>query len=130
MRCRLTLALLGLLTLSGCGGESERESNAIGGQVTAASFNADNDPTIEFDVPDMMCPDGCGVAVDEILSKQPGAKDVLVDFDSKTATVAIDESKFDSDKALAALVDKQFSNSSLKTTGGAKLQPADSKAVQ
>lgn len=106
---------------AGCGGEVERESSAVG-NVTAAAFNPSNAPTVEFSVPDMMCPDGCGVAVKEILTKQPGATDVLVDFDAKTATVAIEEGKFDSDKALAALVDKQFSNSSLREGIAAKSQ--------
>jgi len=101
--------------------ESERESTTIDiNQVTAASFNQDGSPTVEFNVPEMMCPEGCGVAVKGILSKQPGAKDVFVDFDAKTATVAIEEGKFDSDKALAALVDKQFLKSSLKDGVAAK----------
>ena len=114
-----------LAALVGCG-ESESESTSIGNnQVTAASFNPEHAPTIEFSVPDMMCPEGCGVAVKGILAKQPGAKDVFVDFEAKTVTVAIEDGKFDSDRALAALVDKQFSNSSLKGGGDAKTQAAD-----
>ena len=38
-----------------------------------------------------MCPDGCGEKVKEILSEQPGAKEVVVDFDTKTATVAVED---------------------------------------
>jgi copper chaperone CopZ len=114
---------------AGCGGEIEKESSSIGNQLTAASFNSENAPTVEFSVPDMMCPEGCGAAVEGILSKQPGAKDVLIDFEGKTAKVAIEEGKFDEDKALAALVDKQFSNSKLKTES-AKPQAADGALVQ
>jgi copper chaperone CopZ len=98
--------------------------------VTPAVFNADHAPIVEFSVPDMMCPEGCGVAVEGILSKQPGAKDVLIDFEGKTAKVAVEEGKFDADKALAALVDKQFLNSSVKTVDGARPQAADGAAIQ
>src|SRR5436190_7428896 len=87
--------------------------------VTPVSFNIAGAPTVQFSVPDMMCPEGCGVKVKEILSKQPGAKDVLVDFDSKTATVAIDKDKFDARKAVAALVDCQFNHSTLKNANAA-----------
>ena len=55
------------------------------------AFNVAGAPTVEFSVPDMMCPESCAVKVKEILSEQPGAKEVVVDFDSKTATVAIEE---------------------------------------
>jgi copper chaperone CopZ len=75
---------------------------------------------VEFSVPDMMCTHSCAPAVKATLAKQPGVVDVVVDFDTKTATVAIDEDEFDSDQALAALVDKQFVNSSLKDIAAAK----------
>jgi len=126
---RSIVCVAAMAAFVGCG-ESESESTSIdNNQVTAASFNPKHAPTIEFSVPDMMCPEGCGVAVKEILSKQPGATEVFVDFDSKIAKVAIEEGRFDSDKALAALVDKQFLNSSLKDGVAAKPQAADA-AVQ
>lgn len=76
---------------------------------------------IVFNVPDMMCAEGCGAKVNEILSGQPGAKEVLVDFEAKKATVAIDPSvKFDADAALAALVDHGFKNSSIKSDAATK----------
>jgi copper chaperone CopZ len=93
-----------------------------------AAFNAAGAPVIEFSVPDMMCAEGCGVAVKEILAKQPGVTDVVVDFDGKVATVAIEEGKFDADQALAALVDRQFTNSSLKN--GSAAEPQAAEAVQ
>lgn len=67
----------------------------------------------------MMCEEGCGAAVKGILTKQPGAKDVVVDFDAKLATVAVEEGKFDAQQALAALVDKGFDHSALATEGAA-----------
>jgi hypothetical protein len=63
----------------------------------------------------MMCAEGCGEKVKEILSEQPGAKEVIVDFDAKMATVAIgDGVPFKADAALAALVDHGFTNSTVK----------------
>jgi hypothetical protein len=127
-----SLALLAVaVVFVGCGGEQEKESNSIvPEQLSSASFNPEHAPTVEFSVPDMMCPDGCGVAVKNIMAKQPGAKDVFVDFEGKTVKVAIEEGKFDSDKALAALVDKQFSNSALKDGVVAKPQAAEAVTVQ
>jgi copper chaperone CopZ len=125
MYCRSILVVFAIGLVSGCG-EREREvEKATIDSVTSTTFNAAAAPTIEFSVPDMMCPEGCGVAVKGILAKQPGAKDVFVDFDAKTVTVAIEDGKFDSDRALAALVDKQFMNSSLKDGVAAKPQAAD-----
>jgi copper chaperone CopZ len=104
--------LVSLLAASGCGGTSV---GSLSEPATPAIFNASNSPTVSFSVPDMMCADGCGAAVEATLAKQSGALDVQVDFDTKTATVAVDEDKFDADKAVAALVDKMFPNSKLKS---------------
>ena len=119
-------------------------------QSTPVVFNVASLPTVAFNAPDMMCPDGCGVKVKEILSEQPGVKEVVVDFDGKTATVAIGDNanfyanvavaallakfvvicdprtaKFDADAAVAALVDHGFKNSSVKSdaTEGAPAKP-------
>jgi copper chaperone CopZ len=102
----------------------------LGCGQTPPSFNVADAPTVEFNVPDMMCADGCGVAVEGILSKQPGVKDVLIDFPAKKAIVAIEEGKFNSDKALAALVDKQFLNSSLTADIATKPQAEQSAPAQ
>jgi copper chaperone CopZ len=97
--------------------------------MTPAAFKAANPAVVEFSVPDMMCMEGCGAAVKDVLAKQPGAKDVLVDFDHKTAIVAVEKDTFDADAAVAALVDKMFPNSKLKDADIAKPQ-ADNAAVQ
>jgi len=44
-------------------------------------------PQVTILVPDMMCEEGCAAKVHEILSEQPGARQVVVNFDAKTATV-------------------------------------------
>ncbi len=86
------------------------------GNTVAASptaFNAAGAPTVEFKVPDMMCEESCAKAVHDTLAAQPGAVDVKVDFPNRLATVAVDEQKFDSEAALAALLDKQFTEAKL-----------------
>jgi copper chaperone CopZ len=95
---------------------TSHEEAAVGQEsTTPLAFNAAGAPTVEFNLPDMMCEDGCAWTVNDILSKQPGAKDVHVDFEAKTATVAIETGTFDSQSALAELVDKGFDNSALKS---------------
>jgi copper chaperone CopZ len=95
----------------GCG-----EGNLSSPGVTPTTFNTAGAPTVEFNAPDMMCAEGCGAKVNEILSKQRGAKEVVVDFESRKATVAIDpDANFDANAALAALVDHGFKNSSIKS---------------
>jgi len=111
---RITFATFALALVVGCSDQASRTPVAKEA-VTPASFNVAGAPTVEFTVPDMMCPEGCGEKVKEILSGQPGAKDVLVEFDSKTVKVAVDKDKFDTKQAIAALVDHQFKNSTLKT---------------
>ncbi len=102
------------VALAGCA-ETSRDATIIRDEATTpVSFNATGVPTVEFDLPDMMCEDGCAWTVNDILSKQPGAKDVRVDFEAKTATVAIEAGTFDSQSALAELIDKGFDNSALK----------------
>jgi copper chaperone CopZ len=102
----------------GCG-----QVNAPSSAKTPVAFNAAGAPTVEFNLPDMMCEDGCALAVEDILERQPGATEVRVDFEGKTATVAIQEGSFDAEQALAALVDKGFDHSALKE-GAAETQAA------
>jgi copper chaperone CopZ len=103
-----------LILALGCS-QSNQQTGDISKSTTPVSFNTAGAPTIVFNAPDMMCPEGCGAKVKEILSGQPGAKEVLVNFDAKTATVALNkDAKFDSDAAVAALVDHGFKNSSVK----------------
>src|SRR4051794_36413563 len=118
---RLTALVVVLILTVGCHGLVE-QSAGVSDSATPVSFNTAGAPTVQFTVPDMMCPEGCGAKVKEILSEQPGAKDVLVEFDSKTVTVAVDKDQFDSQKAIAALVDHQFSHAALKSASGAPFE--------
>src|SRR5436190_2044069 len=122
-----------LILATGCS-QSVQQTDELSKSMTSVSFNTAGAPIVEFSVPDMMCPEGCGAKVKEILSEQPGAKDVLVDFPAKTAKVAVDKDKFDAKQAIAALVDHQFKNSALKdantTAADPKPKSADAKSVQ
>jgi copper chaperone CopZ len=130
-----SVCVLGFLTIFvGCAREESKAPDVQTSKITPAAFNPAGAPTVEFSVPDMMCPEGCGEKVKEILSEQPGAKDVLVDFPAKMAKVAIDKDKFDTKQAVAALVDHQFKNSALMDAGATAAAPSspasDTKSVQ
>jgi copper chaperone CopZ len=122
-----------LILAVGCS-QSNQPTSDVSKSTAPVSFNTAGAPIVEFSVPDMMCPEGCGAKVKEILSEQPGAKDVLVDFPAKTAKVTVDKDKFDVKQAVAALKDHQFKNSALKDANSAiadpKPQTADAKSVQ
>jgi len=128
---RNAVLVFGILTMLGCAQQTGEGPAKESQAATPVAFNVAGAPTVEFSAPDMMCPESCAVKVKEILSEQPGAKEVVVDFDSKTATVAIEEGKFDADAAIAALVDHGFDHSTLKSdakeanpTSGPASQPA------
>ena len=91
-------------------------------EATQVAFNIDGAPTIEFDVPGMMCPHGCVPKVREAFTEQPGVKDVQVVYATKTAVVAIDEELFNSSDAIATLED-EFGFS------GTRLKNADSPSI-
>jgi len=131
---RTTLVCLSLTLIAGCSETATQAPTVDSAAVTKTSFNASGAPTVEFSVPDMMCSEGCGMKVKEILSQQPGAKDVVVDFPAKKAIVAVDKDKFDAKQAIAALKDHQFKNSVLSSasTATAEATPpaAQPKSVQ
>lgn len=112
---RILIFTCAVLTSIGCT-QSDGVVKAQTEPTTVVAFNSDGAPTVEFSVPDMMCPEGCGEATREILANQDGVKDVKIDFPAKLAVVAIDTEKFDADKALAELVDKGFDHSAVKAS--------------
>jgi copper chaperone CopZ len=118
-----------LSLLIGCGQYPADQLGDVQNATPTTAFNVAGAPTVEFSVPDMMCADGCGAAVEATLAKQPGALDVDVVFETKSAIVAVDEDKFDADKAVAALVDKMFPNSKLKSAELAKPHAASDAVV-
>jgi copper chaperone CopZ len=102
-----------LAIVVGCAESNVATTDATKPEATAVAFNVAGSPTVQFEVPDMMCEESCAKAVRETLAAQPGAKEVVVDFPKKLAIVAIDEETFSSDDALAALLDKQFTEAKL-----------------
>ena len=102
----------------GCSQSSENQFSKVAveepaAEATPAVFNAEGAPTVAFSVPDMMCEHSCVPTVRETLANQPGVKDVKVDLESKTATVAVDNDAFDANKAIAALKDRMFTHAEL-----------------
>ena len=110
---RFALLVVWVALTVGCS-EQAAKSTVSEADLTRAAYKQAGSQVVEFSVPDMMCPEGCGAKVKEILSQQPGAKEVFVDFPTKTAIVATEKDKFDSKQALDALVDHQFKKSALR----------------
>ncbi len=119
MKTLATLAVATLL-LAGCQSKTTTEPVAVtaepAAEVTTVAFNVEGAPTAELEVPDMMCQYSCTAKVKEVLTAQKGVKEVKIDFDHKKAIVAVDQEKFDGEAAVAALVDYQFSNTTLLDT--------------
>jgi copper chaperone CopZ len=111
---RFVGVILAVAILAGCSQQSSEDSPAAVA-ATPVAFNVGGAPTVEFNVPDMMCPTSCVAKTKEILSQQPGAKEVRVDFDTKTAVVAIESGNFNVEQAIAALVDHGFDHSTVKS---------------
>lgn len=87
-----------------------------GAEMTEVAFNVAGAPTYEFNVPSMMCPEGCAPKVREALAEQPGVKEVRVVYETKTATVAVDLDQFDPQAAIAELEDEYgFADTTLKS---------------
>ena len=61
-----------LILVVGC--SQSNSAVDVSKSTTPASFNTAGAPTVEFTVPDMMCPEGCGAKVKEILAEQPARK--------------------------------------------------------
>jgi copper chaperone CopZ len=125
---RYILLLLTIPLVAGCEQLGSAQSDELV-QAKPTTFNAEGAPTVEISLPNMMCEDGCALTVRDILVRQPGAKDVKVDFEGKTALVAIDETKFSSDEAIAALVDKGFDQSTIKADTGSTTLSAEPEAA-
>jgi copper chaperone CopZ len=124
-----TLAVfLFLVSLIGCSDIKVTTTDSAKTEAKTVAFNVANAPTVQFEVPDMMCEEGCAVAVKQVLEAQPGAVEVKVEFDKKLATVAVDEKQFDKDAAVAALLDKQFPNSKLVVAPESPAEPAAPEA--
>ena len=110
MKSPIACVFLTVGFLAGCG-----QSDPPSVDVTPVRFNTSGAPTVEFSVPDMMCPESCAVTAREILESQPGVREVLVDFETKSATVAIDEEEFQVDAALEAFADRGFVHTEVKS---------------
>lgn len=111
-----SICVLSLIaTCGGCGQKSGEISTTTSPNAVPVAFNVTHAPTIEFNVPDMMCPEGCGEATRGILADQEGVVDVKIDFPAKLAIVAVESEKFDANKALSELIDHGFDKSTIKT---------------
>lgn len=104
---------------SGSGNEEE-DPNITVVQPTSEEAVASIDTSdeslklVKIEVPGMTCAQGCPPVVKSALAECDGVDQVDVCFDSKTATIAIDEQDFDATKAIAKLGEYGFEDSALK----------------
>lgn len=119
-----TIPLALVVLAIGCGQPAnvETEAGDPTSEAVAAAFNPEGLPTVALDVPAIHC-EMCAMRVTVALEEQPGVKDVSVDVENKTATVAVDESAFDAEAAIAALDEAEFAGSTLQTEDAAVAAP-------
>lgn len=119
---RMTLSLALLTIAVGCNPSSTDGTPAVdknmvisNQETTQVAFNEAGLPTVSFDVPGMHCELMCVPKVRDALVVQFGVKDVQVDLDTKTATVAI-EPGFSAEDAIAAIqaASEDFADTKLK----------------
>ncbi len=114
---------------AGCQSQRSTTSEESSAQTTSVAFNVEDAPTVTFSVPDMMCEFSCVEQVQEALTAQPGVKEVQVDFAAKRATVAVDPDEFETEAAIATLVDYQFTNSQLIEDDGKQIVAAKAQML-
>ncbi|MCG8451355.1 MAG: heavy-metal-associated domain-containing protein [Pirellulales bacterium] len=102
-----------LAVVAGCNSQAPEPKSEKPAPFVLTSFNLEEAPTVTLNVPDMHCQYSCAPKVFETLVVQPGVKDVKVELESKTATVAFDAEAFDAEATIAALADVQFTNTTL-----------------
>jgi len=69
--------------------------------------NSATEGEIHFSVPGMKC-GGCAGAVDRVLRRQPGVRDLTIDVPGKKASLVVDPKVFDQGKTLQALTEAGY----------------------
>ncbi len=111
----LCLALLLILPLgcqpSGDKGDSNSTSADASTAIHGGSSAAENRNVTEFvfAIDGMQCAVACPPAVKGALESVPGVTDVVVNFESKQATVQANSAEFDQTAAVQSLTDAGFS---------------------
>ena len=109
-----------LIFLLGCPPPAEKpDSDDTDANVTAVAPPetlelSDGLTMVKLEVPGMMCAAGCPPMVKSTLARCEGVDQVIVDFDSKTASPAVAENTFDADGAVNMLVEAGFADSKLQ----------------
>ena len=76
----------------------------------SGSFNPEGLPTLAVYVPGIHC-ENCAAGVNGVLADMDGVKGIDICVDSKTATLAVDESVINRDAIIEALTTAEFTNS-------------------
>lgn len=102
-----------LLAAAGCGAPAtSTTASDTDDPTTPVVFNAGGAPVVEFEAPVMHC-EACAATIVQALRDKPGVVDAKADAESKIVTVAIEESSFDPETAIAAIADAGFGEATL-----------------
>lgn len=116
------ILMLALISYS-CKNESQPETKTV--NIEAATPEKKLNPDAEyisanFEIEGMKCAMGCAKVIEKNIAKMDGVKEVLVDFDTKTATVSYDQELVDQ-KKLTATIKNTAETYSVTTWNGNRL---------
>lgn len=105
MRTLLAISMMTFVTSIGCSDLGSQEPAAVAAPATepvAVVFNEENNPTIEFNVPELHC-EMCAASACKLVKDIDGVVDVKADAETKVVTVAVKDEAFDSEPARKVL---------------------------
>tara|TARA_R110000850_G_scaffold190308_2_gene316199 strand:+ start:38328 stop:38732 length:405 start_codon:yes stop_codon:yes gene_type:complete len=118
----VSILMLALISYS-CKNESHPETKTVNIEVAAPEKKLNPDAeyiSANFEIEGMKCAMGCAKVIEKNIAKMDGVKEVLVDFDTKTATVSYDQELVDQEK-LTATIKSTAETYSVTTWNGNRL---------
>lgn len=100
-----SVLMIALISYS-CKNESQPETKTVEIETTTKEkiLNPDAEYiSANFEIEGMKCAMGCAKVIEKNIAKMDGVNDVVVDFDTKTATVSYDREMVDQGKLTATI---------------------------
>lgn len=101
----VSVLILALIAYS-CKNESQPETKTVDIETTTKEkiLNPDAEYiSANFEIEGMKCAMGCAKVIEKNIAKMDGVKEVVVDFDTKTATVSYDQELVNQEKLTATV---------------------------
>lgn len=115
------------LVLFSCKNESQPETKTVDIETTTQDkiLNPDAEYiSANFEIEGMKCAMGCAKVIEKNIAKMDGVKEVVVDFDTKTATVSYDQELVNQEK-LTATIKNTAETYSVTTWNGTRLSEGE-----